>query len=171
MEAGDLLLLQNEINLTDRVIDLAWEKGIRIVWNPSPYNEKAASCHMEKVSVFLINETEGEQLTGRTEPDAILEEMERRCPGCEVVLTLGAEGVVWGCGGRRIQVPAYRVKAVDTTAAGDTFTGYYLAAVLEGADRETALRRGCAASALAVQKEGAAASIPSREEVDRFFCS
>ena len=171
MEAGDLLLLQNEINLTDRVIDLAWEKGIRIVWNPSPYNEKAASCHMEKVSVFLINETEGEQLTGRTEPDAILEEMERRCPGCEVVLTLGAEGVVWGCGGRRIQVPAYRVKAVDITAAGDTFTGYYLAAVLEGADRETALRRGCAASALAVQKEGAAASIPSREEVDRFFCS
>ena len=119
--------------------------------------------------MFLVNEVEGVQMTGKEKPEEILDAFERSYPQCEVVLTLGGNGVLYSGHGTRIAAPAYSVPITDTTAAGDTFTGYFLAALLNGSDTETALRTGCAASALAIQKSGAASSIPAREDVEAFL--
>ncbi len=169
-EAGDILLLQNEINLLGELIRGASERKLRIVLNPSPFEEKLLGCGLERVSIFLINETEGMQMTQKTEPEEILSALGRMYPESEFVLTLGEKGVFYADGkGERLYVPACPVKAVDTTAAGDTFTGYYLAGMLQGKEKQELLKRACAAAALAVTKVGAAASIPYAREVDAFL--
>ena len=167
---GDMLLLQNEINLIDVLIEKAFAKGMKIILNPSPFEDRLMGYGLWKVHTFLINETEGKQMSGEEDPGRMLKKIHRPYPDSEIVLTLGGEGVCY-CGreGDVIKVPAFRVKAVDTTAAGDTFTGYYLAGVCKGTGREEALRTACGASALAVTKKGAAASIPAAEEVERFM--
>lgn len=166
---GDMLLLQNEINFVDELIGRAHRKKMRIVLNPSPFEEKLLGYGLERVDTFLINETEGKQMSGEDAPEKIMEKLHRIYPESEIVLTLGKKGVCLGGREQSVFVPAFSAKAVDTTAAGDTFTGYYLAGVLEGRGKEEALRYACAASALAVMKSGAAASIPRKEEVERFL--
>jgi ribokinase len=86
-------------------------------------------------------------------------------PEAAVVLTLGERGVEYADPDQRVSVRAERVDAIDTTAAGDAFTGYLLAERLNGADVEAAIRLACRAAALCVQRPGAAASIPRREEI------
>lgn len=162
---GDLLLLQNEINNLDYLIDRAAAIGMRIVLNPSPYDENLRSCDLRKVSLFLINEVEGKQMTGKQEPDEILQKMQELYPGAEVVLTLGEGGSIYQGESGVCRQPVYAVEAVDTTAAGDTFTGYFLAARLEGESPEEALDLAAKASAIAVTKKGAAPSIPLRSEI------
>lgn len=166
---GDILLLQNEVNRVRELMEEAWKRGMRIVLNPSPCDEKILSCPLEKTDTFLINETEGCELSGAEEPEEILDRLLARFPQSKLVLTLGSKGVWYGAEAERIFVPAFSVQAVDTTAAGDTFTGYYLSGVLQGLPVEETLRRACAASALAVMKEGAADSIPKKEEVEAFL--
>lgn len=169
-EEGDILLLQNEINLLEELIGKAYEKGMKIVLNPSPFEEKLLDYGLERVNTFLINETEGRQMSGKESPEDILKELRLKFPKSEMVLTLGEKGVCYmDASGETVSVSAYRVDAVDTTAAGDTFTGYYLAGLLQGRERKEILKRACAASALAVMKKGAAASIPRAEEVDAFM--
>ena len=162
-EKGDLLLLQNEINLLSYIIDKAYEKGMRILLNPSPYDEKLAACDLTKVSVFLINEIEGEQ-----EPDKILDALTEKYPEAEIMLTLGSKGSVYCRMGERYKQDIYKVKAVDTTAAGDTFTGYFAASLLKGMPIEETLKKCAKASAVAVSRKGAADSIPREEEVDGY---
>lgn len=165
---GDLLLLQNEINMLDHIIDKAYEKGMRILLNPSPYDEKLAACDLTKISVFLINEIEGEQITGEKEPEKILDVLEEKYPGAGIMLTLGAKGSVYCYKGKRYRQDIYKVKAVDTTAAGDTFTGYFAASMLKDVPVEEALKKCAKASAMAVSKKGATDSIPTEEEVDGY---
>lgn len=165
-EPGDMLLLQNEINLNGYIIERAAAKGLRIVLNPSPFNAALGDCDLARVSLFILNEVEGEQITGKSEPDAILQRMRALYPAASVVLTLGERGVAY-CGDEgEFFHAAYVVEAVDTTGAGDTFTGYFLAAVMEGQSVEDALRLASLASSLAVSRPGAAPSIPQRREVD-----
>ena len=156
---------QNEINLVDVLIEKAFRKGMKIILNPSPFEEQLMGYELKKVHTFLINETEGKQMSGEENPEQMLWRIHQRYPDSEIVLTLGEKGVCH-CNrdGKVISVPAFQVKAVDTTAAGDTFTGYYLAGVCKGNDRREALRTACGASALAVMKKGAAMSIPVMEE-------
>lgn len=165
---GDLLLLQNEINMLDYIIDKAYEKGMRILLNPSPYDEKLAACDLTKISVFLINEIEGEQITKEKEPEKILDVLEEKYPGAGIMLTLGSKGSVYANKGKRYRQDIFKVKAVDTTAAGDTFTGYFAASVLKGMPMEEILRKCAKASAIAVSKKGASDSIPKEEEVDGY---
>lgn len=167
-EKGDLLLLQNEINLLSYIIDKAHEKGMRILLNPSPYDEKLAACDLTKVSVFLINEIEGEQMAGEKEPDKILDALTEKYPEAAIMLTLGSKGSVYCCKGKRYKQDIYKVKAVDTTAAGDTFTGYFAASLLKGMPIEKTLKKCAKASAVAVSRKGAADSIPREEEVDDY---
>lgn len=167
-EKGDLLLLQNEINLLSYIIDKAYEKGMRILLNPSPYDEKLAACDLTKVSVFLINEIEGEQMAGEKEPDKILDALTEKYPEAAIMLTLGSKGSVYCCKGKRYKQDIYKVKAVDTTAAGDTFTGYFAASLLKGMPIEETLKKCAKASAVAVSRKGAADSIPREEEVDGY---
>lgn len=167
-EAGDVLLLQNEINLIDAIIDQAFEKGMFIVMNPSPMNQAIRACDLRKVSLFILNEHEGFGLTGKKGENQILEEMHSRYPAAGVVLTLGASGAIYYDGKRRIAQSAYRVDAVDTTAAGDTFTGYFIAMMAKGFDLSSCLDIASKAAALAVSVEGAAASVPFLDDVENW---
>jgi ribokinase len=87
----------------------------------------------------------------------------------EIILTLGADGAVYYNGSDYVSAPAFRVNAVDTTGAGDTFTGYCLYELLSGSAPYEAMLTGCAASAIEVTKPGAAETIPNREEVMKFL--
>lgn len=164
-EPGDVLLLQNEINLLDEIFEIAGEKQLQIAFNPSPFTEELRNLPLERVKWWLCNEIEGAQLTGQTEPEKILEAMQTRFPGSTVVLTLGKEGCIYTDGGQTLRQPAFRVKAVDTTAAGDTFTGFFLACVAEGKSAAEALHMASRASAIAVSRMGASSSIPTMAEV------
>ncbi len=162
---GDMILLQNEINCTDYIIEQAYAKGMIIVVNPSPMNQTILSCDLGKVSIFLMNEDEGMAITGKEEPADILAAMTQMYPNAQTVLTLGSKGSVYQGGGRYIEQKAFRVKAVDTTAAGDTFTGYFLAGLARGEDVALCLEEGSKASAIAVTRPGASTSIPTLDEV------
>ena len=85
---GDMVLLQNEINLLDYIINRAYERGMEIVLNPSPYDHHLDSCDFSRVSWFLLNEIEGWQVTGEKEPDHILAKLRELYPKARVVLTL-----------------------------------------------------------------------------------
>lgn len=165
---GDYLLLQNEINETAYIMERAAEKGMTIVLNPSPMNEKIHALPLEKVSIFLLNEVEASQLTGlpAENGDMLIRALKARFPDSAVLLTLGSAGSAYAKGDTFIRQKAFPVHAVDTTAAGDTFTGYFLGSLLEGKSIGEAMERASKASAIAVTRPGAAPSIPTPEEVD-----
>ena len=163
--ADDILLLQNEVNLLPYIVDKAYEKGMQIALNPSPFNEKLDAVDMKKISIFLLNEVEGFQLTGEKETEAIIAKLRELFPHARIMLTLGKDGAVYVDDKQKVFQPIFKVKAVDTTAAGDTFTGYFLAGLSEGLPIEEVLRMSAKASSIAVTREGAVPSIPYREEV------
>lgn len=164
--AGDYLVLQNEINRVDEIIRKASQRGMRIVLNPSPMDERITKLPLELVDFFLLNEIEGEAITGRREPEEILDCLAQRFPNARVVLTLGSKGSVYMEGAQRIYQPIFRVQAVDTTAAGDTFTGFFISTLLRGGTPAEALEIAAKASAIAVSRQGAAPSIPTWDEVE-----
>ena len=163
--SGDILLLQNEVNLLPYIVEKAYEKGMQIALNPSPFNEKLSAVDMTKISIFLLNEVEGNQVTGLTVPEEIIVKMQEMFPHARIVLTLGKDGAVYADGEERFFQPIFPVKAVDTTAAGDTFTGYFLAGLAEGMAIPEILKMSAKASSIAVSRAGAVPSIPFRDEV------
>ena len=165
-EKGDILLLQNEINLLDYIINQAYEKGMMIILNPSPYNEKLDSCDFKKISMLLLNEVEGAQVTGEKDEKKILVRLKELYPDMQVVLTLGKDGSVYQYKDQVYREGIFSVQAVDTTAAGDTFTGYFISSILEGMPVDEGLKLAAKASAIAVSREGATASIPVKAEVE-----
>ena len=164
-EKGDILLLQNEVNELDYIIDSAYEKGMMIILNPSPYDSALDACDLSKVSLFLVNEIEGFQITGEKEPEKILAKIKEVYPKAKIVLTLGGDGSVYQDETGIYRQGIFKVKAVDTTAAGDTFTGYFISSILDGTPVEEGLKLAAKASAIAVSRPGATDSIPLREEV------
>lgn len=164
-EQGDILLLQNEINMLSYIINAAYEKGLRIILNPSPFDSALDDCDFHKVSMLLLNEIEGGQITGEKETNEILKKLKELYPEVQIVLTLGVDGSVYQYKDTRCCQGIYPVKAVDTTAAGDTFTGYFISAIIEGLPAAEGLALAARASAIAVSRQGAAASIPGKEEV------
>lgn len=162
---GDILLIQNEINLLDHLIDSAFDRGLSIICNPSPYNKMLDCCDFSKISIFLVNEIEGFQMTGKKKPEEILDVMAERFPKAEVVLTLGEEGAVYQKDSVRFRQDSIPAEVVDTTAAGDTFTGYFIAGLIDGMDPAKNLKRCAKASSIAVSRKGAAPSIPMADEV------
>ncbi len=168
-EAGDMILLQNEINLLDYIIRRAAEKEMIIVLNPSPYNGKLKACDLKAVTYFLVNEVEAEQMTGESSKEAMPEKLLEAYPKSRFVLTLGSEGSVYKDAQGEYRQGIFPVKAVDTTGAGDTYTGYFIASVLQGKEIPEALRIAAAASAIAVTRPGASSSIPRMEEVEAFL--
>lgn len=157
---GDILLCQNETSAVAETMRMAKSRGMRIVFNPSPFDAKIAALPLELVDLFMVNETE----------EAALLALGGGAADAARVVTRGADGCESFAPGREsVKCASFRVKAVDTTAAGDTFTGYYLAALASDADEATALRRASAAAAISVTRHGAADSIPSAAEVDAFL--
>lgn len=167
-EKGDILLLQNEVNLLDYLIDRAYEKEMMIILNPSPFDDYLKACDFSKISLFLLNEIEGWQVTGEKEADKILEKLRELYPGAKVVLTLGGDGSVYQDKENQYRQGIFKVKAVDTTAAGDTFTGFFISSIMNGIPVQEGLKLAAKASAIAVSRPGASASIPTMEEVQQF---
>lgn len=167
---GEWLLLQNECNATGDVLTLAHQHGMKIAFNPAPMSIEVRQLPLEHVDVLFLNRGEAAmlgELDEETPTEALLDRLAQRFPTTELVLTLGAEGVAYRHGDTRLQLPAQRVEAVDTTGAGDTFIGYFLAARLADEPIATCLQRATTAAALCVQREGAAPSIPTVAELEQ----
>lgn len=165
LEKDDWLLLQNEVNLLSFIIDKAYEKGVKIALNPSPFDEAIKDCDLSKVTLFLLNEIEGEQITGKSSAKEILEFMLEHYKNAKIVLTLGEQGVIYRDNKTEFKHGIFKVKAVDTTAAGDTFTGYFMHSIINNLSIDEALKLSSKASAIAVSKAGATNSIPLMKEV------
>ena len=164
-DAGDLLMLQNEINDLGYIIEQAHKKGLQIALNPSPFNEKINALDLSLIDWLIVNETEGKDITGKEEPSDILDSLLSSYPAMKVILTLGSDGSMSADTNTRVSHGIFKAKVVDTTAAGDTFTGYFFTSVTNGIAPAEALRIASAASAIAVSRKGASPSIPSLDEV------
>ena len=163
--AGDIVVLQNEINDIPYIIDQAHEKGLRIAFNAAPIGEEVLRYPIEKLDWLIVNEIEGGALAGQTEPEKILDALHARYPSVRLLLTLGTDGCVYRDQNEIVRVPACRVRAVDTTAAGDTFIGFFLRAVADGREVADCLKLATVASAIAVTRPGAGDSVPAYDEV------
>ncbi|MGE5678163.1 MAG: ribokinase [Pseudomonadota bacterium] len=168
-ETGDIILLQNEISSIEYIMNRAYDKGMKIYLNPSPANSKLSQYPIGYVDMLILNEVEGEQLAGVKEPEGILDALLSMYPEMKIVLTLGEKGSVYADKNCRISREIYRNKVVDTTAAGDTFTGYFMAAVSMGKDIAASLKYASAAASISVSRLGAACGIPSMDEVEEFL--
>lgn len=160
----DVLVLQNEINAVPQIMEAAWKKGLKIVLNPSPFEPDILDWGLDKVSLFMINEVEGQQMTRSAEPKEILDRLQQKYPKAAFVLTLGDRGACYADERQRLFGEAVKVNPVDTTAAGDTFTGYFLTAQSKGYEIQDCLRIAARASAVTVSRQGASVSIPRWEE-------
>ena len=164
--AGDWLLLQNEINQLPYIMRQAHARGMHIAFNPSPMEARVLDFPLECIGLFLLNRVEAAQLAGQDgAADDLLRVLREKFPGAAVVLTLGEQGAVYADGEQTIRQAAYPAEAVDTTAAGDTFTGFFLASLLRGEGVPQAMALAARAAAIAVTRRGAAPSIPTLAEL------
>ena len=172
--SGDIVLIQNETNGLKWIIDYAYEKGMDVAINPSPFHMALNKLPLNKVKYFLYNEIEAMQIAEEkefTDEIGMLTKLTDKYKNATHVLTLGSKGVVCAHDGSIYRNGAYKVVAVDTTAAGDTFTGYFLSQIAQGKGVPQALEIGSKAAAIAVSRAGATTSIPSTEEVASFHQS
>lgn len=163
---GDFLILQNEISNVPYIIDRAYAKGMVTVLNPSPFDDEIKAIDLNKISYLLLNEHEAAGYTGLTDTAEFIKCVRSTYENLKVVLTLGGKGCIYFDRERTVCHPAFKVSAVDTTAAGDTFTGYFIAGISNGQTPEKAVKYACAAAGLSVSKMGAASSIPTLLEVE-----
>ena len=163
--SGDVLLIQNEISCLEYIVKRAVEKGMRIAFNPSPMNSGVSMAMLEAADWLFVNQLEAEEICGAQGRENCLRLLGERFPRTAVIMTLGGDGVVYRDEKQRLSHGIYPVRALDTTGAGDTFTGFFLAAVLSGGSVEYALEIASKAAAISVTRPGAAESIPTMQEV------
>lgn len=172
-EAGDWLVLQNEISALPEIMETAMEKGMHVVFSPAPMSASVFQLPLHRLDYLLLNRIEACTLLEMDETAAqdasLADALSSAYPQVQIVLTLGAKGAVYIFGNQRIWQPAFPVKTVDTTGAGDTFAGYFTACRMEGMDALPALEMASAAAAFSVQYQGAAASIPFRAQAQAFL--
>lgn len=159
------LIAQNEINNIQYLIKHAKEKKMRICYNPAPFNQDVIDYPLNLVDILILNETEATGICGETDNDTILNMLSAKLPDTEIILTLGAEGACCKFKGQKYVVPGEKVNAIDTTAAGDTFIGYYLNGRIKQMNIPDSLKLACKAASIAVTKTGAIPSIPFMNEV------
>lgn len=163
---GDILILQNEISNIDYIIEVAKAKQMKIYLNPSPINENLNKYNMQEIDGIFVNEHEGAYLADKEKVEEILDSLASKYPELEIILTFGDKGAYYRHKDINIFQPAYKVDAVDTTAAGDTFTGYFIALRQQGKSIEESLQKASKASSITVSRKGASISIPKIAEVD-----
>ena len=166
--AGDFIVLQNEISELEYIISRAHERGMTIVLNPSPMDHKVLELPLNLVNYFLVNEAEAASLaeTSGESDEAVLVKLAAKFPDAKVVMTLGEKGSFYWDGQQINRQEPERAEAVETTAAGDTNSGYFISGIIKDEKIEDVLHRASVASAIAVTRPGAAASIPERKEVE-----
>ena len=165
LNAGDYLLLQNEIANLTYLLRAAARRGLRVVLNASPISDELLNADLSGVDWLVVNEIECAAMAGCGDAQAGYETLKQRYPSLGILLTLGSEGSVSWKDGTEVRQCAYPVKAVDTTGAGDTFMGYFVGCLAQGMERQTAMQYASMASAISVTRPGAAASIPLMDEV------
>ena len=165
---GDLIVLQNEITCVGYAIAEARRRGLIVAFNPSPINDSLKHCDLSKVNILIVNEVEGAVISGFEDENDIIAGLRKSYPGLSIVLTKGECGSVFiDKDGTRFESEAISCDVVDTTAAGDTFTGYFLNELFRGNSPDRALRIASFASGISVTKKGASPSIPLFEEVEK----
>ena len=166
-KAGDIFLtqLENNIEVTGYALKKAKEKGLFTVLNPAPYSAEIFP-YLGYCDMITPNETELALMSGRK---GNVSELTEKIPVAEILVTVGSKGYYYRSGDKEIYGACPKVKAVDTTAAGDTFCGALCVAISEGKSREEAFRFASYAASLAVTKKGAMQSIPMREDVEMAY--
>ena len=164
LDEGDWVLLQNEINDVSLIIEKAFQKGLRIALNPSPF-AGVKDMPLEKVDRFIMNEYEASELLDNVQENELPEKLLEKYPKADFIITLGSRGAQYISKNERHFEPIIDIKVVDTTGAGDTFTGYVMAQLMDGKTVAEAMHAASAASALAVSVLGASDSIPTIDEV------
>ncbi len=162
---GDILLVQNETNELPWLLREGRRRRLTVAFNPSPVTPDLPGYPLDYADILILNEIEGAALSGESDPARMPAALRARYPRARVMLTLGGDGCVYEDAGQTVRQGIFPVKTVDTTAAGDTFCGYFLAWLAEERPIAEALRAASAAAALAVSRPGAVPSIPTRREV------
>ncbi len=170
---GDMLLVQNETACTPYIMRAAKQHAMKIAFNPSPFPTALEEYPLDLVDIFLLNEIEGRALAAVQclTNEEILCALHQKFPYAAIVLTIGEQGALYQDTLQKLYQPALCVKVADTTAAGDTFTGYFLACLAKKLPVKTALNYAVQASGIAVSKKGAAPSIPFWDQVSKVYCS
>ena len=158
---GDILLMQNETNGQDFAAETARTLGMKVVYAAAPFDVSAIQAIMSRIDILILNEVEATQLRAATSTE--LAEL----PIDDIIVTLGADGCEWFSKGQQTpsRFDAYKVEAVDTTGAGDTFTGYLAAGLDRGLKMEAAIDLALRAAALMVTRQGTADVIPDLKDI------
>lgn len=166
-QKGDYIILQNEISELPYIMESAHKKGMKVVFNPSPISKKIMSYPLEYVDYFILNEIEAADIcNGYDLKDSeLIEKLHNMFPKSKIVLTLGEKGSIYKDSEVNYRQPIFKVKAVDTTAAGDTFTGFFIGALVSNKSVKEALELAAKASAISVTRNGASVSIPTLKDV------
>ena len=168
LKGDEIILFQNEISEIAYAMEKVKQSGCKIAFNPAPMNKKVLGYPLELVDIFIVNAVEGQEMFGSSNPETIVENCIKRYENTEIILTMGSKGALYAKGSERIYVQAERAeKVVDTTAAGDTFIGYFLACTDNGVLNQKALQTAARAAAISVSKKGAAVSIPDMDDVKK----
>ncbi len=162
---GDILLLQNEVNNISHLIEQANEQGLTICFNPAPYGPEIQTYALDKVDILVVNETEGMGLAKVNSTEFLIDRLADAYADAEIILTLGEKGSIYRSAQDCLEVPANLVEVVDTTAAGDTFIGYYLAGKAAHLSVVESLQRATRAAGLCATRPGAMDSIPANNEI------
>lgn len=161
-ELADILLLQNETAFPAEIAEAAMGRGMEVIYSAAPFEVEAVQAVLPYVNTLVMNAVEAAQL--RAALDVPFEDL----PVEAVVITRGAEGASWTARGTPdIFVPALPTKVVDTTGAGDCFTGALAASLSMGAAPEEAMQFAAAAAAIQVSRPGTSAAMPMRAEIER----
>ena len=162
---GDIVVLQNEINNVPYIIERCYEKEMKIFFNAAPYDIAVKNYPIEKVTWFVVNETEGAALSNEEDYEKIIQTLKQKYPHTHILFTMGKEGSRVLTDKEDIKVEALKVNAVDTTGAGDTYIGYFVRGIVEEMPLLETAQMATKASAIAVTRFGAVDSIPNYEEV------
>lgn len=162
---NDWLLIQNETNCLEYIMRAANKKGMKIAFNPSPMDGTVSTLPLELVDLFLVNEIEGAAVTGKEITEEITAEFEKLFPNAAVILTLGKKGSVFKSEKDMLFQPSYCGTVKDTTGAGDTYTGFFIANYIKGVSPQECMRIAAMASTVQISRVGAAIAIPTKQEV------
>lgn len=162
-----IVLLQNETNLIDYIMKQAYDRGLQIALNAAPMSDKVLKYPLGLLDWLIVNEVEGKQIAECETDEEILPRLKRKLPNANLLLTLGSRGAICYSKNKTYQIGTFPVDVVDTTAAGDTFTGYFLYGVLNAKSVEEALLLATTASTIAIGIKGASDSIPMLADVEQ----
>ena len=165
---NDYIVLQNEISELAYIVDCAHKIGLKTVLNPSPMDEEIEKLNLDYIDYFLLNETEAMKLAGMKEFEErkCTDSLRNRFKKAGVLITMGGKGSIYADSNNLISQDAVKTEVIDTTAAGDTFTGYFVSGIIAGKPMAEVMKEASVAAAIAVSRKGAAPSIPSRDEVE-----